>query len=133
MASAWQVFRECGFGAWLVVLASMIAFVACAVALLVAALRSRAAKAIAFVALAIALTPALLGLLARAMALRVVDAALAGGGIDPSQAALIRAEGEKEAGGCLTVGVAAGVVPIVLAGVALALAFALRPKVVATR
>jgi len=98
------------------------------VAIAFALFRFRIARAIALLALALALTPAALGVVARQLALRTVEGVLAGGAIDPAQAARIRAQGEIEAGRCVDVGATTGSPTILFALVAVGLAFALKPK-----
>jgi hypothetical protein len=128
MGGAWTTFRECGAGSWLVLLVSLFAMLGAGVAIVIAAMRARVAKAIAFVALAFALGPPAVGVLARAYAMQRVEAALSSGYVDASQAARIRVVGEEEANGCVSVGLVFGVLPIALAGAAVAMAFALKAR-----
>lgn len=126
MAGTIQIFQECGAWSYFALFAAVLALAGSVTAFGLALARAPVAKVIAAVALAVALAPPLLGLVGRTMGMRNLEAALASADLGPEDGARLRAQGEKEACGCVTVGLSTGLLPLALAAVALVLA--LRPK-----
>lgn len=121
--------QECGWPAYAVLFFALVAFVAAIAALAMAALRARHAMVAATLALALALAvaAAALGPMGTFLQQRKVDEILATESIDPSAKARIFEAGYAEAAQCTNLGLGFGALPLVLASVAIALAFARRP------
>ena len=126
MRGAIEIFQECGWWSYVAFFAALAALAASVTALGLALARAKVARVFAGIALAIALTPPILGLVGRASGMRNLEAALATAAIEPGDAARIRIQGEKEASGCVTIGLGSGLLPLALAAIALVLA--VRPK-----
>jgi hypothetical protein len=114
---------------WLCVLASMLTCVLSVVAVVVAIARTKAAVLLSWAALAIALVPTGLGAVGMALGRAKVEQIIVGEAIDPEMRERIRQEGYREAGGCVEVGGALTAPPLLLAAIALAMAYALRRKI----
>jgi hypothetical protein len=128
VASAWHVFQECGFTSWLCLLAGLAAFALSVVAIVVALLGGRVAMLLAGAALGVALLPSGVGVVGRSLGRAKVNMAIAGEGLDPEQRERIRVEGYREADSCVVVGGVLTPVPLALAVIAFATAFARRRK-----
>ncbi len=117
--------RNCGTMAWVDLLVMLLALATAVAALVVGALsKSKGATlGVALAAITLSLLVGVVGLLGTKMGERMTDNALSGDGIDPSQKELIRAEGQKEAAECTTLGLAEMGLPMLLSLGALAMAF----------
>lgn len=109
-----EAFRDCGWPGFLMLLVGVVGLMVAFVSWLTAALTRGPVAPIATGAIA-----TLLGLLVFAMAPvavmhghTLVDEATSGGMISPADAARIREEGYREAGECIPVSVACGVLPL---------------------
>jgi hypothetical protein len=129
MAGVWHVFQACGWMSWLCLLAGMLTSVFSVIAVVVAIARGRVSVLLAWAALAIALVPGGLGVVGMALGRAKVEQAITGEAIEPEMRSRIRQEGYREAGGCVEVGGALTVPPLLLAAIALGVAYALRRKV----
>lgn len=118
--------QACGWPAYAVLFFALVALVAALVALAMAALRVRNATVAATLALALAVAASALGPMGTFLQQREVDEILATESIDPAAKARIFEAGYAEAGQCTNLGLGFGALPLVLASVAIALAFARR-------
>ncbi len=128
MASVWMTFRECGFAAWGILLASLFASGFGLLAAVLSLARVRIAKVLAGVAFVLALSPLFFGAIGMFYGRSIVDAAISGESIDPAQKARIRTEGYREAGGCVPLGVGFTALPLLLAGAAVVIALTFTKK-----
>ncbi len=117
-----ESFRECGWPAFLSLGLGILATLVGVVALSMALLKPRASLVVGVFALASALGAPGAGVLGMVLGRQQTDAALAGPAISPDQKELIRVEGYREAGLCVPVGASLGVLPMVMAGLAIAVA-----------
>lgn len=123
MASLWMTFRECGFPAWAVFFASLLASAFGLLAAVFSLLRIRAAKVVAGVAFVLALSPLFLGSVGTIyLSNHLLDDAVSGESIEPLQAARLLAEGYRQANGCVSIGLGFTLLPLLLAGSALVIA-----------
>jgi hypothetical protein len=120
----WQAFRECGWPAYAVLFLALVGLAAGAVALAMAAARVRLATAAAAVALTLSLGAAAFGPIGTLLQRRAVAQIVDGEAVDPSYRGRILEAGYAEAAQCTSVGLGAGVLPILLAGASLGLALA---------
>lgn len=131
MHSAFEVFKDCGWAAWLCVLLGFAGIAAGFVGLVFLLTRARS---VAFIPGAIGLLlgggAIGMGLVGQQWGLSRMEAALtsARGEIDPSQEQRIREQGSLEAGHCLTVGFGTGALPFVMGGLAVAIGLVVRKK-----
>jgi hypothetical protein len=127
-----EMFRECGFVAFVVLAAALLALVAAIVALCVAALTRRFGVAVAVMALALALVVPALGAVGTLWGRNVTDSAISGESIDPAQRERIRQAGYQEAAQCTSLGAMTGALPVLLSVVACVIAVVRRrPREVA--
>lgn len=131
MASVWMTFRECGFAAWGILLASLFASGFGLLAAVLSLARVRLAKVLAGVAFVLALSPMAFGAFGMFYGRSIVDAAVSGELVDETQRVRIRTVGYREAGGCVPLGVGFSALPLLLAGAAvvIALSFPKKPEV----
>lgn len=123
-----QQFQACGWPSWLSLLVALGGVAFATLALSSALLRAPRAVLLSWAALAVALLPVGVGAAGLLIGRSRVEGMIAGGVVDPSQLVAIREEGYREAGSCVTVGVAMTALPLLLAAVALALAYGLRGR-----
>lgn len=90
--------------------------------------RARASKILAAVAFIVSLFPLGIGAVGVAAGRAKIDAVLESGAIEPAFRERIRAEGYREADGCLLVGAVAGAFPLVASLLALGLVLARPPR-----
>ena len=128
-----DAFQACGWPSWLSLLVALGGLAFSTVALSAALLRAPRAALLSWAALAGALLPVGVGAAGMLIGRSRVERALASGFADPTQLAAIREEGYRYAGSCVTVGVAFTALPLLLAAVALAAAYALRARAGAPR
>jgi MFS family permease len=120
-----ESFRECGWAAFLILFLSVLGLAIGVAALALAATRKRQpAVVVGAVALVMALGALAGGPLGAAYGRRVVDDAVSGNVIDPSQRERIREAGYAEAGQCIPVGLSLGTLPALVAAIALVWALA---------
>lgn len=131
MSSMWHVFQACGWSSYLCLLAALLAVLLGSIGIVVALTRTRAAVWLAWTACLVALSPAAAGAFGVMAGRSKTDQVIVGDFIDPEQRERIRTEGYQEAGGCAVVGGTLTLPPLLLAGVALVLAYSLRRKDVA--
>lgn len=122
MRALWEAIQECGWPAYAVLFASIVALGGALVGLLMAVLRARLALGVSAIALALALLAASIGPMGTFAQRRRVEAALEGPAIEPAQRARILAVGYAEAAQCTNLGLGFGVLPLTLAAGAFALA-----------
>ncbi len=131
MSSAFEVFKDCGWPAWICVLLGAAGLTAGFVGLVFLLTRARS---VAWIPGAIALLlgggALSMGVVGRQWGLSRMEEALtsARGEIDPSQEQRIREQGTIEAGHCVSVGFGAGSLPFVMGGLAVAIGLVLRKK-----
>lgn len=104
----------------------MLATAVALVALGLAIFSPKAGLVVAALALAFGCSPAGVGAYGTIHGQSVVDAAVSGASIDPAQRERIREIGYQEAAGCTTIGLVASGPALLLAAVALMVAFARR-------
>jgi hypothetical protein len=140
MHDVWMVFLECGWASWICLLVAMPA-VAFGLAAVVtgrarregddATTRGRRAslsRTLGVVAMVLGGGSLLIGVAGRQMGLMKVMSATSSQAIDPGQRDRIRAEGLREANGCVAVGGAAAALPFVLGAIAIATGAAARKR-----
>jgi len=125
-----EMIKDCGIWAWLDILLTFVALIAAVVAIVVAGVSKSkgAAIGVALAALVLAVCVGGVGLVGTFMGNRMTEAALSGEGIDPDQKERIRAEGQKEAAGCTTIGLTLMVLPFLLSAGATVLAMVKKPQ-----
>lgn len=128
VSSVWHTFQACGFMSWFCLLASLLADVLGAVAVVVALLRASWARPACWLALVLALLPAGLGVVGMGLGRAKVDEAIQSGVVDPSVVERLREEGYSEASSCVSVGSTLSAAPLLLAVMALVLAHTLRAR-----
>lgn len=121
-----QLFVECGWAAWLVLLLTLAALTLSIVALVLGIVRARAARLVSVLAVAAALLPAGTGALGTFWGRHQVDYALAGA--HPDQRETIREQGYAEAAQCTKLGMGGAVAPLALAVAALLVVVLRRPE-----
>jgi|HubBroStandDraft_2_1064218.scaffolds.fasta_scaffold1442555_1 hypothetical protein len=123
----YNAFRECGWAAWLCLLIGFVGIGVGIAGLVLLATKARKAATVAgVVALALGFLAMGAGLLGRQSGLAVMEAAISGTSVDPSQKERIRALGTAEAAQCVNVGAATGALPFLMGAVAVGLGLALR-------
>lgn len=120
--------QACGWPGWLSFLVALGGVAFSTVALSRALLRASRAALLSWAALAAALLPVGVGAAGLLMGRSRVERLIADGLVDPSQLVAIREEAYRYAGSCVTVGVAFTALPLLLAALALAAAYALQPR-----
>lgn len=123
-ARAMEQFQACGWPSWFSLLVALVAVAVATIALSNALLRAPRAVLLSWAALAVALLPVGVGAAGLVIGRSRVEGIISGGFVDPSQLVAIREQGYREAGSCVTVGVAMSALPLLLAAVALARAYA---------
>lgn len=123
-----ESFRECGWPAFAALGVGSLALLLGVVALPMALIKPRLGLILGIVALAASLGPPGVGFAGMLWARQRVDAILTSGAVDPEQADRIRIEGYREAGQCIHVGTTIGILPIVMAAIAIGLGAARRTK-----
>lgn len=121
-----EQFQTCGWPSWFSFLVALAGLAFSTIALSKALLRAPRAVLLSWAAVAVALLPVGVGAAGLVIGRSRVERMIAGGLVDPSQLVAIREEGYRYAGSCVTVGVAMTALPLLLAAVALAAAYALR-------
>ncbi len=125
MGGPWTTFQECGSPAWLCLLLSLPALGAAVVALALAVGKTRGtARIVGLVAVCLGVAVLGVGALGRQMGLAKTEGALSGASIDDETKARIRAEGTKEANGCVEVGGVLGALPLLLGAAAIVVGLA---------
>ncbi len=122
-----EMFRNCGWAAFGVLGVGMLATLLGVVALALAINKPRGGILLGIVALAMSLGAPGVGVLGMIQGQHVTDAAVSGASIDPAFKEKIRLQGYEEAGQCLPVGASMGVLPLIVAGIAIAVG-AMRKK-----
>lgn len=117
-----QSIAECGFMAWLVILAAIVAIPVGATALALAVAKKRTAAIMAGFALSVGMAPYGCGVIGEQLARARVDSAVSGGAINPGVQEEIRSVGYAEAGQCRKVGLGGTALPGGLAAIALVIA-----------
>lgn len=110
-----EMFRECGWPAFVVLALAMVAVIVGMVALGVAIARPRAGLLLGVVAVAVSCSVPAMGAGGTMIGKSAVDRALSGPSVDPAQGERIRRVGYAEAGQCTNLGASFGVLPLVLA------------------
>jgi len=128
VAEIWHIFQGCGSTSWIIMLVAIIAIPFSMLTLVVTIGRLPVARILAGLALVSSLLPLGIGALGRASGRSRVDKALEGITLDPTFHERIRAEGYKEADGCVLVGIGYGTLPLVVSIVALVLVFVRQPR-----
>ncbi len=131
MHSAFEVFKDCGWPAWICVLLAAGGLTGGFVGLVFLATRARSVAWIpGAIALVLGGSAVGMGLVGQQWGLSRMEEALtsAKGQIDPSQEQRIREQGGIEAGHCVNVGVGAGALPFLMGGLAVAIGLTLRKK-----
>lgn len=117
-----ESFRECGWASFVSLGAGFIALILGIAALAVALGKPRAGVLVGALALVFSFGPPVVGFLGMLWGRHQTDAILASGVIDASVGNELQTQGYAEAAQCLPVGISIGVLPLVLAGVALVIA-----------
>ena len=117
-----ESFRECGWPAFLSLGVGVLATLVGVVALSLALLKPRVGLIVGVLALATALGAPGTGVLGMVWGRQQTDAILASGVVDPEQHERLRQTGYAEAALCVPVGASIGVLPLVMAGIAIAVA-----------
>lgn len=116
-----QSFQECGWAAYaslgIGILVTLFGVIACALALI----KPRTGMIMGIAALGLSLAPSGLGFAGMLWGRHQVDSILMSGVVSGDHIDEIRAQGYAEAGQCIPVGMTIGVLPLVVAGVAIAL------------
>lgn len=115
--------RSCGWPAYPALLLAGLALTSSSLAMFVAIARRRYARLVAPLAFGLALLPIGMGLLGTYLGRSMVDRALSGGAVDPAMHSQIRTAGYREAAMCAEIGVAGGLLPLLMAISAVILAF----------
>lgn len=123
MTGLWMAFRECGVMAFVILFSSVLGLVAAvaSLAVVVAVKNRRLAIGVSLVTLLLGVGALGAGAFGQAWGRSVVEKALAG--VSSDEAPVIRAEGYKEAGQCVSLGEGGGALPIVLGLVLLGCSF----------
>jgi len=116
----WPAFAALGGGS----LATLLGVVALALALI----KPRTGLLLGIVALAASLGAPGVGFAGMLWARQRVDAILTSGVVDPEQTDRLRTEGYREAGQCISVGTTIGILPIVMAAIAIGIGAARKSK-----
>lgn len=120
MSSVWEEFRNGGWMNWIILFFGLAGFAVVMVSVVLAASKSRAALPIGVAAAALGAWIAGLGLIGTFMGRRMVDEAVSGGSISPSQVERIRRVGYEEARSCAKFGVGFAMFPILAGAIAIA-------------
>lgn len=123
-----ESFRECGWPAFGALAVGIFATLIAVVALAIALTKGRAGVILGIAALAIALGAPGVGIFGMFYGRQVVDDALRGPVVTPEFREQIRATGYAEAGQCVPVGATIGVLPMLLAGIAIAVGLMKKPE-----
>jgi hypothetical protein len=126
MITLWEEFRNGGWMNWFILLFGLAGAGIALISLVLAAMRSRAALPVGIAAVAVGAWIAGLGLLGTYTNRRVVDDALASGGITPSQVERIRRVGYEEARSCATFGLRFAALPLAAGAIAIAVGLSRR-------
>jgi hypothetical protein len=126
VTSVWDAFLGCGVMSWFCLLAALLTSVTSMIGVGVALVHLRWARAFCWVALALSLLPAGLGVVGLELGRTHVDDVLASGVVEPSARESVREVGYAEASGCLSVGATLSAAPLLMAAIALGLAYGLR-------
>lgn len=119
-----ESFRECGWPAFAALGVGILATLVGVIAVALAVLKPRTGAIVGIVALAVALGPPGVGVLGMFRGRQVTDDALSSGAITPEFREKIRETGYAEAAQCVPVGATIGVLPMVMAGIAIAVGLA---------
>lgn len=129
MHAAVDAILDCGWAAWLCVLIGLVGAGAGVAGLVLVRTRARAAaRVVGVVAIVLGILALVTGVAGQRLALWKIAAATSSEFLDPAQARRVRAEGAREAGQCVVVGVATGALPFVLGAVAVGIGFAAAKK-----
>ncbi|MEO8799642.1 MAG: hypothetical protein ABI551_17240 [Polyangiaceae bacterium] len=123
MASLWMSFRECGFMAFVILFLSVLGLVAAvaSLAVVLAVQNRRLAIGVSLVTLLLGISSLAAGAMGQAWGRGVVEKAIAG--LSPEEVTVIRAQGYKEAGQCVSLGEGGGALPLVFGLVLLGASF----------
>ena len=116
-----QMFRECGFMAFVVAFIGIVAVLLGIVALSLAIFKPRWGVVLGVVALAVSCSTPGAGALGTVLGKQKTDEALSGESVSPEDKARIREMGYAEAGQCTTLGASFGALPLLLGLAALGL------------
>jgi hypothetical protein len=117
-----QSFQECGWASFVSLGAGLVALIIGIAALGVALGKPRAGVLLGALALIFSFGPPVVGFLGMLWGRHQTDAILASGVIDASVGNELQTQGYSEAAQCIPVGISIGVLPFVLASVALVIA-----------
>jgi hypothetical protein len=117
-----ESFRECGLPAFLSLGLGILATLVGAVALSLALLKPRTGFIVGVLALATSLGAPGAGVIGMVWGRHQTDTILASGVVDPDQQERLRQAGYAEAGQCVPIGATFGVLPLMMAGIAIAVA-----------
>ncbi|MBK9266043.1 MAG: hypothetical protein IPM54_40445 [Polyangiaceae bacterium] len=123
-----ESFRECGWPAFAALAAGILATLVAITALALAVAKPRGSILLGVLALAMSLGAPGVGFAGMIWGRQQTDAALSGPSISPEFKQKIREAGYDEAGQCVPVGASIGVLPFVVAGIAIAVGFAQKGK-----
>ncbi len=123
MADLWMSFRECGVMAFVILFLSVLGLVAAvaSLAVVLAVQNRRLAIGVSILTLLLGVGSLTAGAIGQAWGRIVVEKAIAG--VSPEDVSVIRAEGYKEAGKCVSLGEGGGALPIVFGLVLLGASF----------
>lgn len=122
MLGTMESFRECGWPAFVAAGAGTFAMLMAVAALSMALIRPRMGLTLGIVAMAMSLGPAGIGFAGMLYNRQQIDAILTSGIVSADKTEEIRAVGYHEAAQCVSVGATIAVVPVVVAGLAIAIA-----------
>jgi hypothetical protein len=120
-----EQFQECGSPSLLSLLTALAGLALSTVALIAALSRGPRAVLLSWAALAGALLPVAVGVAGLLIGRARIERLIADGLVDPTQVAAVREEAYRYAGSCVTIGVFFTALPLLLAAVALAVAYIL--------
>jgi hypothetical protein len=119
-----EMFRNCGWPAFGALGVGILATLVGVVALALALMKPRVGIVVAVVAVAMSLGAPGVGVMGMYLGQQRVDDALSGPAVSPELKQRIREVGYDEARQCVPVGASIGVLPLIVAGIALAVGFA---------
>lgn len=122
MVSMWQTFRGCGWSSYIVLLCALLSTAVGVVAVVLSIAKISIAKLFAFGAMVVAMSPLVFGVVGMMYGRSLVDAVVNSPSFAPDVAERIRAQGYAEARGCVSVGVGGSLFPVLLSGIAVAVA-----------
>ncbi len=114
-----ESFRECGWSAFLSLGVGILATLVGVVALSLALLKPRAGLIVGVLALSASLGAPGMGVIGMVWGRQQTESAIASESISPELKERIREVGYAEAAGCVPVGATFGVLPLILAGIAI--------------